>query len=200
MKNLFALIFPKLLEITQHTALFIASYTPKSNEMIGRVNQTLTDGLRCKFYENSTMSWTTLANSCIDEYNNSCHGSTGFSSRFLLTGISNFENSLDECPSLNDAGNAAYESAIKAHERNKSLYDSKHRFHHFKEGDQVLIDSHSSGKLEPRRLGPFQIIQKLSENSFRLNIPQNVRKNNLVNAEQMHPYHKPDDQKIVQTC
>ena len=181
--------FQSFLKASDIQLTFIAPYTPKSNGMVERVNQTLIDRLRCKFHENPTKAWTTLVNICVEEYNNSYHESTGFSPRFLLIGISNFENSLESCPTLDQARKIAYENSLHSHSRNKAIYDSKHRHHEFKEGDLVLIDSHALGKLEPRRLGPFKIIEKLSQNSYRLNIPSHVRKNNLVNSEQMHAYY-----------
>lgn len=82
---------------------FIAPYTPKSNCMIERANQTIIDRLRCKFHENPTKSWVTLVDQCVNEYNDSIHESTGFSPRFLLTGVSRFESMLDNCPDLKEA-------------------------------------------------------------------------------------------------
>lgn len=106
----------------------------------------------------------------------------------MLTGVSTFESSLEIVPILNEARALPYEKSKESHERNKANYDRKHKAYNFKIGDLVLIDSHSMGKLEPRRIGPFKIIEKLSENSFRLHIPNELRKNKLVNSEQMHPY------------
>jgi len=184
--------FKKFLSESNISIIFVAPHTAKSNGMIERVNQTILDRLRCKFFEFPTKAWTTLVHSCIDEYNNSIHDSTGFSPRYLLTGISNFESSLQSCPNLTEARMTAYENSIKSHEKNKSLYDSKHNSCNFNKNDLVLIDSHSIGKLEPRRIGPFNIIEKISDNSYRLDIPYHVRKNNLVNSEQMYPYKQSD--------
>lgn len=161
--------------------------------MIERVNQTIVDRLRCKLFDEPTRSWASLVFICIDEYNNSIHELTGFSPRFLLTGVSNFESSLEVIPNIDDARKLAYIKSKESHEKNKIFYDKKHISYDFKIDDLVLIDSHSMGKLEPKRIGPYRIIEKLSENSYRVDIPSDVRKNNLVNSEQMHPYHLPSN-------
>lgn len=174
--------------------IFVPPYTPKSNGMIERVNQTLVDRLRCKFFDEPTKSWASLVCDCVNGYNNSIHESTGFSPRFLLTGFSKFESSLDLIPNLDDARITAYNRSKESHEKNKNIYDKKHTACDFQVNDLVLIDSHSMGKLEPKRLGPYEMTEKLSSNSYRLNIPSDVRRNNLVNSEQMHLYVKPRPQ------
>ena len=80
------------------------------------------------------------------------------------------------------------------------MFDAKHNSCNFNQNDLVLVDSHSIGKLEPRRIGPFRVIEKISEKSYRLDIPYDVRKNNSVNSEKMYQYkqsNKGIDQKIL---
>lgn len=163
----------------------VPSYCAKSNGMIERVNQTIIDRLQCKYHENEgKISWTSLLHQCIFEYNNSMHSSTKFSPRFLLTGVSSYENSLKNKPNIEEA----LENSEKSHELNKKIYDQKHQKANFNVGDFVLIDNHTLGKLEPRRIGPYQIIEKISENFYRINVKKSLKVNDIVNAQQLTPY------------
>ena len=168
----------------------VPTYCPKSNGMVERVNQTIVDRMRCKFREHEgKIAWPIIAQQSVYEYNNSLHSSTGFSPRFLLTGISLFESSLKNLPKLEEARRLAFEKSLQTHEISKKHYDRKHSPHIFCVGDLVLIDNHSMGKLSPRRIGPYRVIEKLSDNSYRINFRTSQRGNNIVNAHQMTPYH-----------
>jgi len=58
----------------------VPPHHPKSNSMIERANQTLTDRIRCKFYEHENeTAWPILAHRSIREYNNTLHSTTGYS-------------------------------------------------------------------------------------------------------------------------
>ena len=71
----------------------VPPYCPKSNGMIERVNQTILDSMRCKYYEHDRkISWQIIAQQSIYEYNNTLHSATGFTPKFLLMVSSLFEN------------------------------------------------------------------------------------------------------------
>ena len=105
-----------------------------------------------------------------------------------MTGISPFERTLKNIPNLEEARKLAFEKSSHSHDLNKKHYDLKHVPHSFRVGDLVLIENHSMGKLTPRRIGPFRIIEKLSDNSYRINTKDNLRMHNIVNAHQMTPF------------
>lgn len=124
----------------------------------------------------------------MSEYNNTVHDTTKFSPRFLLIGQSPFESQLCKKIDLSVAREKPRLHNRDSHEMNKKYYDLKHKKPTFQEGDLVLIRNPRLRKLEPRFLGPFKILQKLSENSYRLNIPRRMRVHNILDACQMSPY------------
>lgn len=61
---------------------------PFSNGLNERLNQTIVNRIRCKINENknNVRTWSTVAQECIKEYNNTIHSSTGFAPNYLLYG------------------------------------------------------------------------------------------------------------------
>lgn len=67
--------------------VFTAVNSPFSNGLNERLNQTLVNKMRCK--KNGTekkTAWTTIAQTCVNKYNETIHSVTGFSPSYLLYG------------------------------------------------------------------------------------------------------------------
>ena len=70
-----------------------------------------------------------------------------------------------------------------------------------KEGDMVLLStkdldtssftSRSCRTLAPKYIGPYKILKKISENSFRLRFPGHMTLHPVFHASQLCPYQKP---------
>ena len=94
-----------------------------------RSNQTLVNWLRCKIYNNINRPWSVLAQECVDEYNRTIHSSTGFTTKYLLTGDDNFmlpkELSKENATNLTENRKLVLEKSQKTHDQNKLYYDEK---------------------------------------------------------------------------
>ena len=83
----------------------------------------------------------------------------------------------------------ARNALVEAAEYMKSYYDNKHRLEHFEVGDRVYLStkrytdygainypSHGPANVfEPRFLGPFRIIRKVSSHAYELELPKSMR-------------------------
>lgn len=81
----------------------------------------------------------------------------------------------------------------------KSCYDRHRQPTTIKEGDLVLLDSHTlsdaakgvSAKLAPRRSGPYCVLKRLGDNDFVLSDPTTGRYRTTAHADQLMLYHEP---------
>jgi hypothetical protein len=83
----------------------------------------------------------------------------------------------------------ARNSLLLAQQNDKLDYDKKHRHDEFNVGDQVYLSTkrhydygniyyaskHASHKFEPRYLGPFKVIQKVSTHAYKLELPISMK-------------------------
>ncbi|GJT46317.1 putative nucleotidyltransferase, ribonuclease H [Tanacetum coccineum] len=98
----------------------------------------------------------------------------------------------------------AKEKLKEARLRQKSYVDHHHRALEFKPEDRVLLKVSLGrgirhfglkGKLSPRSIGPFEILDRISEVSYRLTLPpylshfHNVFHVSILRGYNYHPYH-----------
>ena len=100
-----------------------------------------------------------------------------------------------------DSIKVARDNIIKAQLTQKKYADQHHQGHKFKIGDQVLLNNrnlnpadHRSHKLAPKYEGPFHIIAKFGENSFKLDLPNKMNVHASFHASLLKPYTLNDDQ------
>ena len=108
----------------------------------------------------------------------------------LHTNSNRVINSLDDY--LHQMTNlwASAREALKIAQHNKKLdYDAKHIHAEFKVGEQVYLSTQRQGdygqiryasqsqssKFEPRYLGPFKIINKVSSHAYKLELPPSIK-------------------------
>ena len=95
-------------------------------------------------------------------------------------------------PPLEKARELAFENSRKIHEQNKRLYDQNHRKLELNKGDLVYITKKSDisrKKLESIRIGPYEIIEKLSDVSFKIKLEKG--KIDIFHIKKLWPYKPP---------
>lgn len=87
-----------------------------------------------------------------------------------------------------------------AQTRQAKLYNKGRRLEEFKVGDEVLINQHllelvdvkgTGRKLVQRRIGPFQITEKINPLVYQVKIPHKYCMHPIMNIEHLWKYHRP---------
>lgn len=178
--------FKKYIKSRNINLLFTSTDCPTSNGNIERANQTITNRLRCKFYEKKG-SWPTLARECIDEYNRSIHTTTGFAPKYLLTGEETMLSPIDSESNLEADRRKANEKSREDFERNRERLNKGDETK-FEENDLVYVQDSSKlnrSKLEPIRTGPHKVIRQVSPQMYE--IDTNKRTPKLIHRKKLTP-------------
>lgn len=176
--------------------IFTAVDSPSSNGLNERLNQTLVNRLRCKVnenFKNKKKPWSTLLVDCINEYNNTIHSVTKFSPNYLLNNVkfspfSFFQNNVNN---LESDRKIAFKNSALSHQRNKKYFDKKRRVFDFQVGDLVYVNHGNSlnrNKLDPIRLGPYKIINRISNAIYELDSGFRKKESNIFHVSKLYPY------------
>ena len=194
---------------------FSTAFHPQTDGQSERTIQTLEDMLRACALE-WTGNWDEYL--CLVEfaYNNSWQASIGMAPFELLYGRKcrapicweEVGEKIIEGPELvqitNDKVTFAREKLKEAQSRQKSYADQHRRPLEFKVGDHVFLKVSPcrgvrrfgiKGKLSPRFIGPFEILERIGEVSYRLALPpqlshvHNVFHVSLLRGYNYHPLH-----------
>ena len=187
--------FKKYLKSGKIKLVFSAVDCAFSNGLNERTNQTLVNRIRCKMYENRNLSWHTIAQKCIDEYNNTIHSSTGFTPAYLLTGKENSLlpeklNSNNE-KNLEENRKIAFQNSNRIHKQNKEYYDKNKIYKEYNEGELVYIQNGNKlnrNKLDPIRIGPYEIKKKISDVIYIIDSGFKKPESNYYHASKLIPY------------
>jgi len=182
------------------------AYHPQTDGQTERVNQILEQYLRC-YVDYNLIDWAKLLSTGEFAYNNLAHEGTKESPFFLeygrhpRAGPTLIKEGLSV--DLNDIVQRRFEAqeqakaALKlAAERMKWYYDQGIQNIPFKVGDKVLLNlkdyQTTEQSLQPRYEGPFKVIEKLSEVTFRLELPDKFRAIHPVfHASKLATYNEP---------
>ena len=172
------------------------------------LNQHLEVMLRA-YVNSSCNDWEQYLDMLMFAYNNSRHSATQEAPAALLLGYEP-HGPLDLLPE--ETSNVAAEerartlldrrkkaeAAIRvAQERQSKSYNARHKIITYKEGDLVLLNPHklnlldvqgTGRKLMPRRIGPFEIIEVINDNAYRLHLPDSYPMHNVINISHLRPY------------
>jgi hypothetical protein len=183
-----------------------SAYHPESDGQTERVNQCLEQYLRC-YIDYQQDNWVELLPYAEFSYNNSCHASTNLSPFYANYGFHPSVDHLQHQQSSNSpAVNAQLErikeaqdylqlSLEKANTNSQRHANQKRQDHHFKIGDNVWLLRNEistlrpSQKLDHRKLGPFSIIEKINEVTFRLQLPDTMKIHNVFHVSRLE-YHQ----------
>lgn len=152
--------------------------------------------IRCKINERTQKTaWTTIARVCIDKYNNTEHSVTGFTPSYLLDGTdfkivpNELKRDITNRDWIKDK-EKALQNTIKSHTYNKQLFDKHRKDHEFNENDMVYIengDRLNRKKLDELRIGPYKIIEKISNSIYRINTGHRKTESNLFHVSKLIP-------------
>lgn len=194
------------------------AFHPQTDGQTERVNQILEHYLRCFTAENQAL-WPTLLKSAEFACNNAVNATTRLSPFQTLLGYSpdfrqrfEGETSFGEVPAasariekLEALRQRLQEHWRKATETMAKHYNKAHKPMQFKKGDLVGLSTKNlklkgSKKLAPRFIGPFRVLQAISEQAYRLSLPQQYdRIHNVFHVSLLEPWRKPsrkDDESL----
>ena len=88
----------------------------------------------------------------------------------------------------------------KAQHEQSIQYNRRRKEAEIKEGDRALVNPHSlewlesktdGAKLNPRWLGPFEVIEKVNNNVYRLRLPDSYSGSPVINISHLRKYKEP---------
>ena len=179
----FAAEFETLLQYAGIKHFRSASRHPKTNGMVERANQTISQIMRTLIVEKKHEDWVRALPYAVSSYNSAVNEVTGFSPRFLLYGVEvHVENLLHESRvetetrneiSVADARKLAAERTRKQQLKDKKRHDRKRRAIRISAGDLVMVETElsqpgQSKKFNQRRKGPFVVIETRNNNTLRI--------------------------------
>ena len=185
------------------------AYHPQTDGQSERMNQTVEQYLRIfiDYHQDDWKEWLALAEF---SYNNSMHAATKTTPFFINHGFHPWtgEDSRKEVKNESAAQFATrmkqvHEDAAAAlrmaNEQAKRQYDKHTRpAVEYEPGSQVYVEATNikskrpSKKLDDKRFGPFEVLEKVGESAYRLKLPTSWKgKRPIFNEQYLSPYHPP---------
>ena len=176
--------------------IFTAVNAPFSNGLNERLNQTLINKIRCKVNETKDKkAWTTIAQECVQKYNETVHTVTKFSPKYLMEGtlttlLPKELTTIQQLTNLKEDRIKALQNSITYHEYNKKVYDRNRKDHVFQTGKMVYVENGNRlnrKKLDKLRTGPYKIVEKISETMFKVNTGYKKEESNIFYYSKLTP-------------
>ena len=174
---------------------YSTAYHPQTQGVVERMNSVVSQTLRCLIHEKQNVrNWEILLPTVEMVINSLPNQSTGFSPFFLNYGHEpvtpiqllkgNEEAKTESVASFLQRVTSDWELARENLQRSVGLqqkyYDKRHRGVHYKVGDLVLLSTRNlkmkgiPGKLQKRFVGPFEILEKIGQQAYRLSLPRGL--------------------------
>ena len=185
--------FKKYLNDKKIQLLYTSVDHPQSNGLNERLNQTLVNRIRCRINEdNENLSWTRVAKSCVQEYNNTFHSTTKFSPSYLLFGKKSeiIPEVLQPNSDLIKDRLQAFKNSCISFEKNKQRLDRSRKEFEFKIGDLVFISNGNKlnrNKLDQVRRGPFRILKRISSSIYEVDDDKKRRGAKFFHSNKLVP-------------
>lgn len=141
------------------------------------------------------MAWTTIAQECVRKYNETEHTVTGFTPRYLLDGTTTtmLPDELKKISRPEDwiqDRKKALENTIKSHKYNKKIFDESRKDVKLTVGDMVFVENGNRlnrKKMEEIRIGPYEIVEKVSNSIYKINTGRKQSENSLFHITKLIP-------------
>ena len=186
-----------------------SAYHPQTDGQTERVNQTLEQYLRC-FCSYDQDNWVDLLPFAEFAYNNSSHEAIGVSPFLAMYGWNPKADFLNHpvVQDEQDTSPLSVEDRLKyihswvgkhletAKDNAKVQADRKRKDHSFKVGDKVLLLTRNlstdrpSLKLDYRKIGPFPILHRINEVTFKLDLPAALRIHPVIHVSLLEVYNE----------
>ena len=184
-----SLLWQSLMKMCGTKLSFSTSYHPQTDGQTERTNRTLEEMLRSYCTDNQD-DWANKLTLVEFHYNNTINSSTGFTPFYLAYGfnpklplfvLSPYSDSpnvqtVDEYIEMMKKTTESAKKNIEKALKKQTFYANKRRKDiQFQEGDMVLLSTtnlrlHGSRKLNPKFVGPFKIIKKISDVNYKLEL------------------------------
>ncbi|QRW22888.1 Retrotransposable element Tf2 protein [Rhizoctonia solani] len=185
---------------------FSSAYHPKSDRQTERVNQFIEFYLR-SYVTADHSDWATWLPLAEYAYNNAKHAATGKTPFELVYGQNPIMNPSNIPANVPEADAVADTLAQEWKEAKSALRMSKERMTRekgtileYSVGKKVWLDGKNvelrtnSNKLDPKRLGPFKIIKKVSSHAYRLELPETLKIHDVFYIGLLSKSHKSPNQ------
>ncbi len=178
----------------------------QTNGQTERVNSVIEQYLRC-FSNYKGNNWNKFLSLAEFSYNNAVQESAKQSPFFLNYGFhprhspaipdkANVPRAMEFSNNFNEIIKnlkANLELAIETQKKYADMHRSKPP--EFKIGEKVWLDSSlvihkGNKKFKPRKLGPYKIIEKISELSYKLELPQSMKIHPVVHVSSLEPFYE----------
>ncbi|QRW27779.1 Retrotransposable element Tf2 protein [Rhizoctonia solani] len=166
---------------------FSSAYHPESDGQTERVNQFIEFYLR-SYVAADHSDWSTWLPLVEYAYNNAKHSATGKTPFELVYGRNPVMNPSNVPANVPEANHVADTLAQEWKEAESALRMSKEKMvrdkgtiPEYSIGDKVWLDGKNvelrtnSNKLDPKRLGPFEVTEKISSHAYRLKLPETLK-------------------------
>ena len=176
---------------------------PQTDGQTERTNQTLEQYLKA-FVNYKQDNWANLIHFAEMAMNNAVSSSTkrtpfeinlGYSPRFdYLAGDKDLSVPAADIfiNSLNEIWIDTIKNLRETASRMKRNTDNLRREHNFMVGDFVYLKrNRPSGKLDYKRIGPYEVIECINKNAFRLRLPKGSRQHSVFNVSKLTPFVEP---------
>ncbi|QRW23207.1 Retrotransposable element Tf2 protein [Rhizoctonia solani] len=190
---------------------FSSAYHPESDSQTERVNQFIEFYLRSYVAADHSdwASWLPLAEYA---YNNAKHSATGKTPFELVYGRNPVMNPSNVPANVPEADNMADTLAQEWKEAESALRMTKERMAgtkgmtpEYSIGEKVWLDAKNveirsnSNKLDPRRLGPFKITEKISSHAYRLELPATMKIHDVFYVGLLSKVHESPNQPLPES-
>ncbi|KAF8749977.1 hypothetical protein RHS01_09605 [Rhizoctonia solani] len=186
--------------------LFSSAYHPESDGQTERVNQFIKFYLR-SYVTADHLDWSTWLPLAEYAYNNAKHASTGKTpfelvyGKNLVMNPSNVPSNVPEADQLADTLANEWKEAKSALRMSKEkMVRDKGTIPTYSIGKKVWLNGKNvelrtnSNKLDPKRLGPFEVLEKISSHAYCLKLPETLKIHNVFYVGLLSKVHESPSQ------